>query len=60
MDKEYYTNQRCSKCGRIVELKAINFLLNLEKETICEECAGKTIALEDLEKDGFLTQAMFC
>ena len=36
---EYYTIQNCKKCGTPVKLEPFDFLLNLDKEVICEKCS---------------------
>ena len=34
----YYTRQKCKGCGKLVEIEALNFLLNLDKKVLCKDC----------------------
>lgn len=38
-----YTVQKCKKCGKVMKIEALHFLLNLDDENVrvCEECKKK-------------------
>ena len=38
-----YTIQKCKKCGAVVEIDALEFLINLDEEVICKECMKEKV-----------------
>ncbi len=37
-EKTHYTVQHCTKCGKNVEIEALDFLMNLDEPVVCKEC----------------------